>query len=113
LLPEGRTQLIRRTITHLDAGLRYVCGIPRGETGIRTFLLGSLLPAIATLQEAASGTAYHPKIDRAKMTEIFTLIDRSVSDDEAFTRWYDEHRNRTLATARQAQQVLPTSSTRR
>jgi len=113
LLPEGRTQLIRQTITHLDAGLRYVCGIPGGETGIRAFLLGSLLPAIATLEKAASGTEHHPKIDRAKMAEIFTLIDRRVSDDGAFTCWYDEHRDRALATARQAQQVLPRSFPRR
>jgi len=102
LLPEGRSQLIKHAIAYLDAGLRYVCSIPRAQTGIRIFLLGSLLPAIATLELCAAGTDYHPKIARSQMVKIFSIIDRYVSGDEEFTRWYDEHRSRTLAKTEQA-----------
>jgi len=93
----GRAKLIGCAIRHLDAGLRYVLAIPTAETGIRTFLLGSLLPAIATLEVAAPGTEEHPKISRAKMTEIFSRIDRHLADDHSLAAWYAEHRCRTLA----------------
>lgn len=97
LKPSGRAGLVNRAISHLDAGLRYVLAIRPEETGIRTFLLGSLLPAIATLEVAAPGTEHHPKITRAKMTEIFTRISRHVTDNDALTAWYTEHRRQTLA----------------
>lgn len=88
--------LFGRCIDHLDAGLRYALAVPRAESGIRAFLLGSLLPAIATLEVAASGTQPHPKIDRAKMQEIFDCLDRSLADNAALQAWFDDHRRRTL-----------------
>ncbi len=88
--------LFERCIEHLDAGLRYTLAVPCGEWGIRTFLLGSLLPAIATLEVAAPGTETHPKIDRARMLEIFDHIKRNVADDEALRGWYSECRLRTM-----------------
>jgi phytoene/squalene synthetase len=94
-----KLQLMSRCIGHLDAGLRYSLAIPRSETGIRTFLLGSLLPAIATLEVAAPGTEMHPKIDRAKMAEIFECITADVGDDDALRNWYNGHRERTLRLA--------------
>ena len=93
----ARANLTGRAIGHLDAGLEYVLAIPVDETGIRTFLLGSLLPAIATLETAAPGTQYHPKIDRAKMAEILTFIDARLTDNDALRSWYAEHRRRTRA----------------
>jgi farnesyl-diphosphate farnesyltransferase len=88
--------LFRHTIDHLDAALAYIRAVPVSETGIRTFLLGSFLPAIATLEVAAAGTDFHPKIDREKMTEIFELIAGHVSNHERIARWYADHRQRTL-----------------
>lgn len=96
LSPSGRTRLIEHAIGHLDAGLRYITAIPGSETGLRIFLLGSHLPAIATLEVAAAGTEYHPKIDRAKMQEIFALIAAHGTDNERVTGWYNNHRQRTL-----------------
>jgi len=93
----GRVDLIGRAISHLDAGLRYVLAVPAEQAGIRTFLLGSLLPAIATLEVAVPGTRHHPKIDRAEMTEIFDCIHRHLADNDALTAWYTERRRRTLA----------------
>lgn len=97
LLHIGRADLIGRCIGHLDAGFRYAAAVPADEAGIRTFLLGSLLPAIATLEVAASGTHDQPKIDRAKMAEIFGCIERNLGDNLALKAWYDDHRMRTLS----------------
>jgi len=88
--------LFARCIDHLDAGLRYTLAVPDDEGGIRTFLLGSLLPAIATLEVAAVDTQVHPKIDRAKMQEIFDCISRNLKDNRALRAWYDSHRQRVL-----------------
>jgi farnesyl-diphosphate farnesyltransferase len=88
--------LFARCIDHLDSGLRYTLAVPGDEGGIRTFLLGSLLPAIATLEVAAPGTQTHPKIDRAAMQEIFDCIGRNLKDNRALQAWYDDHRQRTL-----------------
>jgi farnesyl-diphosphate farnesyltransferase len=95
---EARAKLIGRCIEHLDAGLRYSLALPHTEGGIRTFLLGSLLPAIATLEVAAPGAELHPKIERAKMHEIFDCIRDNLDNDAALQAWYDDHRQRTLAT---------------
>ena len=100
LAPKSKAELMNRCIGHLDAGLRYSLTVPAGETGIRTFLLGSLLPAIATLEVAARGTELHPKIDRLKMAEIFELITISAGDDAAIRDWYNDHRRRTLRLVR-------------
>ena len=99
LSPVGRTRLIEHAIGHLDAGLRYITAIPASETGLRVFLLGSHLPAIATLEVAAAGTEYHPKIDRAKMQEIFGLIAIHGADNDRVAAWYNDHRQRTLRAA--------------
>jgi farnesyl-diphosphate farnesyltransferase len=99
LKPTSKAELMNRCIGHLDAGLRYSLAVPASESGIRTFLLGSLLPAIATLEVAAQGTELHPKIDRLKMAEIFELITISVGDDAAIRDWYTDHRRRTLRLA--------------
>ncbi|HQE29303.1 MAG TPA: squalene/phytoene synthase family protein, partial [Phycisphaerae bacterium] len=88
----GRREIFTRAVEHLDAGLEYTLTIPRENTGIRRFLLGSLLPAIATLQVAASGTEHHPKIDRDKMMHIIELIAAEQVTDEAIRTWYAEHR---------------------
>ena len=93
---EAAGELFQHTIDHLDAALEYIQAIPAGETGIRTFLLGSFLPAIATLEVAAAGSEFHPKIDREKMAEIFNLIDEHINDDEQIAEWYTAHRRRTL-----------------
>ncbi|HOW69411.1 MAG TPA: squalene/phytoene synthase family protein [Phycisphaerae bacterium] len=99
LSPEGRSRLIEHTIGHLDAGLDYIRAIPGSETGLRVFLLGSHLPAIATLELAAAGSEYHPKIDRTQMQEILALIATQGTDNERVTTWYNDHRQRTLQAA--------------
>lgn len=99
LSPAGRSQLIEHAVGHLDAGLVYIAAIPASETGLRVFLLGSHLPAIATLELAATGTEYHPKIGRAKMQEIFTLISNQGADNDRISAWYHHHRQRTLRVA--------------
>lgn len=97
LKPGADAELISHTIGHLDAGMQYIRAVPAGETGIRTFLLGSLLPAIATLEVTAPGCERQPKISRAKMGEIFDCISRHTGDDPALNAWYTTHRDRTLA----------------
>lgn len=96
LRPAGRAELIRHTLAHLDAAILYCRAVPGGETGIRTFLLGSLLPAVATLEVAAAGQQLQPKISRAQMTEILALITDHVSDDATLVTWYDARRTATL-----------------
>ena len=96
LAQRSRAALFMHAIQHLDAGLGYTLEVPRGETGIRRFLLGSLLPAIATLEVVAAGTAHHPKIDRAKMVEILELMVDADRTDDALRDWYARHRERTL-----------------
>jgi farnesyl-diphosphate farnesyltransferase len=93
---QSRAELIGRCIGHLDAGLRYALDVPYSESGIRSFLLGSLLPAIATLEVAAPGTQAHPKIGRAKMLEILDCIRQNIADDEALRGWYTDHRLRAV-----------------
>ncbi len=90
-------EVFERAIGHLDAAIAYILAVPGGETGIRTFLLGSVLPAIATLEVAAGGTMAHPRIGREKMAEILACIERHVADDGELRRFYDQHRQRTLA----------------
>ena len=96
LKDETARELYQHTIGHLDAALEYIQAVPAEETGIRTFLLGSFLPAIATLEVTAAGTDFHPKIDRQKMAEIFALIDRYIGDNERIAQWYADHRQRTM-----------------
>lgn len=96
LYPAGREELIRHTIGHLDEAMRYVMAVPRHERDIRTFLLGSLLPAIATLEVAAPGDELQPKITRGRMSEILALIAHSAQDDAALNAWYEAARARTL-----------------
>lgn len=96
LAPRRKGELFGCCIGHLDAGLRYTLAVPPFESGIRTFLLGSLLPAIATLEVAAPGTEIHPKIDRTKMAEIFDLITSHTAEDQMLRNWYTAHRKRTL-----------------
>jgi farnesyl-diphosphate farnesyltransferase len=86
--PPAMAHLLRHTIDHLDAGLAYTLAVPAGETGIRRFLLGSLLPAIATLDIAAPGTSRHPKIDRTAMMEILNLITDETTSDSDIRAWY-------------------------
>ncbi len=96
LTDQGRSVLIRHTIGHLDRAMAYTQAIPAGQNGVRTFLLGSLLPAIATLEAAADGTQYQPKITRADMGEIFALIDAPEDGFEAVRAWYQQRCERTL-----------------
>lgn len=96
LRPEGLTTLLRHTVGHLDQALGYVLAVPASETGIRTFLLGSMLPAIATLEVAATGREHQPKISRVTMGEIFTLIAEHAAEDETVSKWYNLHRSWTL-----------------
>ncbi|MBI4581459.1 MAG: squalene/phytoene synthase family protein [Planctomycetes bacterium] len=96
--PASRLALFRHAIGHLDVGLAYTLAVPRREAGIRRFLLGSLLPAIATLEVAAVGRDHQPKIDRPKMAEILALIGDEHTSDAAIAAWYDQHRTRTLTT---------------
>lgn len=91
--PPAMADLLRHTIDHLDAGLAYTLAIPAGETGIRRFLLGSLLPAIATLQVAAPGTSHHPKIDRTTMMEILALITDKATSNADVRAWYECRRS--------------------
>ncbi len=92
LLPSGSRELIHHAISHLDAGLRYALAVPPDETGIRTFLLGSLLPAIATLELAARGDSHQPKISRSTMGDIFELIDRQICDNKKLSAAYAGYR---------------------
>lgn len=96
LADSTRRQVFEHAVAHLDAGFEYTMAIGREETGIRRFLLGSLLPAIATLEVAAKGDAHHPKIDRAKMTEILELITDEAVTDSDLREWYGRHREGTL-----------------
>jgi hypothetical protein len=90
--PRGRA-LFQRAVGFLDEGLRYVQAVPPGEAGIRSFLLGALLPAVATLQVTWAGDSDSPKITRADMQEIVSLIREHVADDAALERWYHYRRD--------------------
>lgn len=94
--PAGRAELIRHTLGHLDAGLLYCRAAPAGETGVRMFLLGSLLPAVATLGVAAPGDQLQPKISRPQMSAILDLIRGHACDDAAIAAWYQARRAATL-----------------
>jgi farnesyl-diphosphate farnesyltransferase len=99
LAPRLRGEVFSHAIAHLDAGLDYTLNVPPAEAGIRRFLLGSLLPAIATLETAAPGTEFQPKINRPQMMEILELITDQRSTDRALRSWYVHHRTRTLTAA--------------
>jgi len=88
LTAAGRATLIGHAIGHLEAGWRYVARVPATEKGIRAFLLGSLLPAVATLALAASGTHEHPTIPRAEMSAILDFIARCGGDNDAVDAWF-------------------------
>jgi farnesyl-diphosphate farnesyltransferase len=96
LQASGRAELVNHTIEYLDHAIQYVQAVPADETGIRTFLLGSILPAIATLELAADGMDKNPKIDHSKMEEIFLCIERDDGRNGVHAAWYAEHRQRTL-----------------
>ncbi len=100
LTPGGRREVIAHALSHLDAAMPYILAIPTCETGIRTFLLGSLLPAIATLEVAAPGTERHPKITRATMADILETIDRNVTDNATLDAWYRTRRAATVQSSR-------------
>jgi farnesyl-diphosphate farnesyltransferase len=93
----GLADLIEHTVGHLDEAMRYIAAIPPEQTGIRTFLLGSVLPAIATLEVAAGTDDPQPKITRDTMAEILNLLACSAGDDALTRTWYDASRERTLA----------------
>jgi phytoene/squalene synthetase len=97
LRPESCRDVYTHAISHLDAGLAYTMAVPRSEAGIRRFLLGSLLPAIATLEMAATTSQVHPRIDRDKMMEILELITAPDTSDAAIIAWYRAHCDRLLA----------------
>lgn len=97
LEPASRQKLFAHAMAHLDAGLEYTLVIPSPETGIRRFLLGSLLPAIATLELAAQAREFHPKIPRQEMARILELIADARTTDETLRSWYRNRRDRTLA----------------
>jgi farnesyl-diphosphate farnesyltransferase len=94
-----REEVFSHAVAHLDAGLDYTLAVPKAEAGIRRFLLGSLLPAIATLEVAAPGTQHHPKIERSKMMEILGLITDEQITDDVLRSWYTDHRTGSLAAA--------------
>lgn len=110
LLPSGRTELVRHAVGHLDAGLAYVQAVPAAENGIRSFLLGALLPAIATLEVAVRGPVDQPKITRDQMAQILTLIGSQAADDAAVTGWYEQHRAATLDSSPRSRQVDASSA---
>ncbi len=95
--PAGLGILIRHTIGHLREAMAYVRAVPPREAGIRAFLLGSLLPAIATLEVAAADRQEQARIDRAKMGEIFDCIGRHGADNDVVGEWFERHCSRTLA----------------
>jgi len=96
LRPEHEGELYERALGHLDRGLEYVLEVPAGEIGIRQFLLGALLPAVATLEVSRRSAELVPKINRATMGEILTLASEHASDDGRLREWYAERRNRVL-----------------
>lgn len=96
LRPAGRAELIRHAIGHLDAAMLYCLAVPPAETGIRTFLLGSLFPAIATLEVAAAGDQLQPKISRDQMVEILALVGGHGGENDTLATWYQCRRTATL-----------------
>jgi farnesyl-diphosphate farnesyltransferase len=91
----GRAELIRHTLAHLDQAIEYTTALPASARGIRAFLLGSILPAVATLEIAATGARRDPKIDRQAMRSILEFIESAPGDAE-IRAWYDPHRARCL-----------------
>lgn len=97
ILARGRqAEVFEHAVSHLDEGLGYTLAVPRTAGGIRQFLLGSLLPAIATLEVAAGGADFHPKISRAGMAEILAMTSSQQTTDPAIKSWYADRRKRTL-----------------
>lgn len=94
----GRAALIRHALGHLDEAIEYTLAIPPAQTGIRAFLLGSILPAVATLELAACGRQESPKIDRAAMRAILDLIE-SHPENEKLRQAYESHRRGCLTLA--------------
>lgn len=99
LHPAGRAELIAHALAHLDEAWAYTLAVPAEEAGIRTFLLGSMLPAVATLEAAAPGEQFQPKISRAVMSEILGLASRHAADDAQLSEWYACHRRAALSAA--------------
>lgn len=95
LLAEAKPELFDHALAHLDAGLEYTLAMPAAQIGIRRFLLGSLLPAVATLGVSAAETAHHPRISREQMMEILELIAADRIKDASVRAWYATHRERT------------------
>lgn len=95
--PASRHELFAHATAHLDLGLDYTLAIPPQETGIRRFLLGSLLPAIATLELAAQAVEFHPKIPRQEMIRILELIADVRTADGTVRSWYLDRRDRILS----------------
>jgi len=96
LIPSGKADLIKHAIKYLDSAMQYVQAVPYTEDGIRQFLLGSILPAIATMELASTGADRNPKISRAQMVDIFDCIEKHTGDNRIHVTWYEEHRQRTL-----------------
>ena len=96
LIPERKRELLAHTLGHLDAAMRYILAVPPGETGIRTFLLGSVFPAVATLAVAASSTARQPKISRLAMAGILNTIRKHLANNAVLADWYARHRSRVV-----------------
>lgn len=96
LTAAGRHEVVRHALGHLDAAMRYIEAVPAGQIGIRTFLLGSVFPAVATLRVVASGRQYHPKISRLEMARIFGTISRHAARGERLQEWYQRRRETTL-----------------
>jgi farnesyl-diphosphate farnesyltransferase len=93
LIPQKRAELIRHALDHLDRAILYTTALPASETGIRAFLLGSILPATATLELSASGRE-SPKVDRTAMTEILEFARTESGDNRSIRVRYAEMRAR-------------------
>ena len=93
--PDGLAALTHHALGHLDEAIAYTTALPPAQTGIRTFLLGSILPAVATLEVAASAAQKAPKIDRQAMRSILDFVD-SAPSDEAIRVLYDRQRRKSV-----------------
>jgi hypothetical protein len=91
---EGRSELIRHTLGHLDEAIRYIIALPWDQRGIRTFLLGSVLPAVATLSIAASADSDFPRIGRTAMEYLLKYAESFESDNTGIWRFYRYLRQR-------------------
>lgn len=93
-------ELIRHTLKHLDEAIAYTAALPRDQIGIRTFLLGSILPAVATLEIAARAGHQLSKIDRATMQALLAFVEASAHDNDNIRRsFYEYYRSRCMGVA--------------